>query len=75
MIRKTVVINESIIDNINSLAKRESRDFSGALRYALRIGLLSIENPDLTMNEIRDIIEAAVDNDEGRVYDFDINRL
>ena len=39
-------------------ARKEQRDFSSALRYTLRIGLLAIENPELTIQEIKDIIEA-----------------
>lgn len=75
MIRKTVAINEDTINSLNSLARRESRDFSGALRYAVRIGLLAIENPELTLSEIKDIIEAGIDHSEGRISEFDINRL
>ena len=33
----------------------------------LKIGLLALENPDLTADEIKDIIEAQVDYQTGRV--------
>ena len=50
-----------------SFAKGEEKDFSSALRYALRIGLLALENPELTVEEIKDIIEAQVDYEMGKV--------
>ena len=43
---------------------------SGALRYALRIGLLALENPELTIEEIKDIIEAQVDYEMGRIAEL-----
>lgn len=61
MIRKTVAIDDDTIRDLDILARKEQRDFSGALRYALRIGILAIENPELTVQEIKDIIEARVD--------------
>jgi hypothetical protein len=75
MVRKTVVMNNDIVDDINILAKKEQRDFSGALRYALRIGLLAIENPELTVLEIKDIIEAGVDFETGNVHELDLNGM
>ena len=71
MVRKTITIDEDLVDDLNHFAKREERDFSSALRYALKIGLLAIENPDLTVEEIKDIIEARVDFEAGRISEFD----
>lgn len=71
MIRKTITIDEDLVDDLNHLAKREERDFSSALRYALKIGLLAIENPVLTVEEIKDIIEARVDFEAGRISELD----
>jgi len=45
------------------------------LRYALRIGLLAIENPELTAEEIKDILEAKAELDEGMVEELDIENL
>jgi len=51
-------------------AKREERNFSNALRYALKIGLLGLNNPELTAEEIKDIIEAQVDYETGRISEL-----
>jgi len=75
MIRKTIAIDEDIISDLNILAKKEQRDFSSALRYTLRIGLLAVENPELTVQEIKDIIEARVDYEMGNVQELDINNI
>lgn len=75
MIRKTIAIDEDIISDLNILAKKEQRDFSSALRYTLRIGLLAVENPELTVQEIKDIIEARVDYEMGNVQELGINNI
>jgi len=67
MVRKTVAMDENLAKELDHFAKSEERDFSSALRYALKIGLLALENPDLTADEIKDIIEAQVDYQTGRV--------
>ena len=67
MVRKTVAMDEDLAKELDHFAKSEERDFSSALRYALKIGLLALENPDLTADEIKDIIEAQVDYQTGRV--------
>ena len=71
MIRKTVAMDEDLVNELDHFAKSEKRDFSGALRYALRIGLLALENPELTVEEIKDIIEAQVDYEMGKVSELD----
>jgi hypothetical protein len=75
MVRKTVAIDEELIRDLSIFARKEHRDFSSALRYALRIGLLAIENPDLTVQEIKDIIEAIVDHEMGNVSELDVKEL
>jgi len=72
MIRKTVAMDEDLVRDLDIFAKKEHRDFSGALRYTLRIGLLAIENPELTVQEIKDILEAMVDYEMGNVSDLDL---
>jgi metal-responsive CopG/Arc/MetJ family transcriptional regulator len=71
MIRKTVAMDEDLVNEIDHFAKSEDRDFSSALRYALRIGLLALENPELTVEEIKDIIEAQVDYEMGKMTELD----
>jgi len=71
MVRKTVAMDEDLVNELDHFAKSEERDFSSALRYALRIGLLALENPDLTVEEIKDIIEAQVDYEMGKVTELD----
>jgi len=75
MVRKTIAMDEELSKSINVLARKEQRDFSGAMRYALRIGLLAIANPELTVNEIKDILEAQVEYETGDVTEFDINSM
>jgi hypothetical protein len=75
MIRKTVAMGEDLVRELEIFAKKEHRDFSSALRYALRIGLLAIENPELTVQEIKDILEAMVDYEMGNVSDLDLKDL
>jgi len=70
MVRKTVAMEEDLVNELDHYAKSQDRDFSGALRYALRIGLLALENPELTVEEIKDIIEAQVDYEMGRVSEL-----
>ena len=70
MVRKTVAMDEVLARELDHFAKSEERDFSSALRYALRIGLLALENPELTIEEIKDIIEAQVDYRMGRVTEL-----
>jgi len=52
MVRKTIAIDEELLKDLDIFARKEHRDFSSAMRYALRIGLLASENPDLTVQEI-----------------------
>jgi len=71
MVRKTVAMDEGLVNELDHFAKSEDRDFSSALRYALRIGLLALENPELTVEEIKDIIEAQVDYEMGKMTELD----
>ncbi len=70
MVRKTIMIDEDLAKDLDHFARKEQRDFSGAMRYALRIGLLAIENPELTIQEIKDILEAMVDYEMGNVSEL-----
>jgi len=71
MVRKTVVMDENLARDLDLFARKEARDFSGALRYTARIGLLAVENPDLTVQEIKDILEAKAEYEEGRTSELD----
>ncbi|MCP5104352.1 MAG: hypothetical protein GY950_13270 [bacterium] len=73
MVRKTIAINEDLMRDLNIFARKEHRDFSNALRYTVRIGLLAIENPELTVGEIKDILEAGVDYEVGNVSELSLN--
>ena len=75
MLRKTILLSEDIVKRIGIISKKEDRDFSSSLRYALRIGLLAIENPELTAEEIKDILEAKAELDAGMVEELDIESL
>lgn len=75
MVRKTVVMDEKLAEDIDLFARKEARDFSGALRYTARIGLLAVENPDLTVGEIKDILEAKAEYEAGRLTALDPRAL
>jgi len=75
MVRKTVALEKELLDELNLFAKKDQRDFSSALRYALRIGLAAIENPELTIEEIKDIFEASVDRQAGRVSELSLDQI
>jgi len=72
MIRKTVALDKDIVRDLDVFARKEHRDFSSAMRYSLRIGLLAIENPELTVQEIKDILEAKVDYEMGNVSELNL---
>ncbi len=72
MVRKTIMIDEDLAKDLDHFARKEQRDFSGAMRYALKIGLLAIENPELTVQEIKDILEAMVDYETGNVSELNL---
>ncbi len=75
MIRKTIALNDDLLRDLNVFAKKEQRDFSGALRYTLRIGLLGIEQPELTGREIKDILEAGVDYEMSSVSELNLSSI
>ncbi len=75
MPRKSVLLSENLVKGVVLLSKKEDRDFSSSLRYALRIGILAIENPELTAEEIKDIIEAKAELDAGMVEELDLENL
>ena len=75
MVRKTVALDKELLEELTLFAKKDQRDFSGALRYALKIGLVAIENPELTIEEIKDIFEASVDLEAGRVSELSLNEI
>jgi len=61
--------------DVERYARKEDRDFSNAMRYAARIGLIALENPELTANEIKDILEAQDDLETGRISELDLDKL
>lgn len=75
MIRKTIAISDDLIRDLDIFARKEHRDFSSAMRYALRIGLLAIENPELTVQEIKDILEAKVDYEMGNLSELKPDKM
>jgi DNA-binding transcriptional regulator WhiA len=75
MIRKTIAIAEKTINELDNYAKKEAMDFSSSLRYALKIGLLALDNPELTVKEIKDIIEARVDYETERISELNPEEL
>jgi hypothetical protein len=75
MTRKTFAIDDELLQTLNLFAKKDQRDFSSALRYALKIGLAAIENPELNIEEIKDVLEAKVDYRAGRVLALEFDKI
>ncbi len=75
MIRKSLLLDEGMIRDIAVLSQKEDRDFSSSLRHALRIGLLALQNPELTAAEIKDILEARAELAAGMTEELDLEDL
>jgi hypothetical protein len=75
MKRKTVAFDNDLLNELNLFAKKDQRDFSSALRYALRIGLAAIENPEMNIDDIRNIMDAKVDFQTGRFSPLEVERI
>jgi hypothetical protein len=75
MTRKTFAIDDDLLQALNLFAKKDQRDFSSALRYALKIGLAALDNPELTSEEIKDVLEAKVDYRAGRVLALEFDKI
>ncbi len=75
MIRKSLLLDEGMVREIAVLSQKEDRDFSSSLRHALRIGLLALQNPELTAVEIKDILEARAEMAAGLVEELDLEDL
>ena len=60
---------------VNRFARKEQRDFSNAVRYATRIGLIALDNPELTVEEIKDILEAQIDFESKNVSKLNLDEL
>jgi len=75
MIRKSLLLDEELVRQIALLSQRDDRDFSSSLRHALRIGLLALQNPELTAAEIKDILEARAEVAAGLLEELDLEDL
>jgi hypothetical protein len=75
MIRKTGLLSDELVKQVSMLSKKEERDFSGSLRYALKIGLLALQNPELTAYEIKDILEAKAELEAGMIQELNLESL
>ena len=75
MIRKSIIMDKHLFYELDRFAKKEQRDFSNALRYTARIGLIALDNPELTIEEIKDILEAQVDYEAGRMSELKLEEL
>ena len=75
MVRKSIVMNKHLLYAVDRFARKEQRDFSNAVRYATRIGLIALDNPELTVGEIKDILEAQVDLESKNVSELNPDEL
>lgn len=75
MVRKSIVMDKHLLYQVNRFARKEQRDFSNAVRYATRIGLIALDNPELTVSEIKDILEAQVDLESKNVSELNPDEL
>ena len=72
MVRKTILLDDDLAAQIVLLSRKEDRDFSSSLRHALHIGLLALQNPELTAGEIKEILEAKAELEAGRIEELDL---
>jgi metal-responsive CopG/Arc/MetJ family transcriptional regulator len=75
MVRKSIVMDKHLLYEVDRFARKEQRDFSNAVRYATRIGLIALDNPELTVGEIKDILEAQVDLESKNVSELNPDEL
>jgi len=75
MIRKSIVMDKHLVYEVDRFARKEQRDFSNAVRYATRIGLIALDNPELTIGEIKDILEAQLDHESRNVSELNLDDL
>ena len=75
MVRKSIVMDKHLLYAVDRFARKEQRDFSSAVRYATRIGLIALDNPELTVGEIKDILEAQVDLESRSVSELNPDEL
>ena len=75
MIRKSIIMDKHLYYELDRFAKKEQRDFSNALRYTAKIGLIALDNPELTVEEIKDILEAQVDYEAGKLSELKLEEL
>lgn len=73
MVRKSIIMDRHLFSELDRFAKKEQRDFSNALRYTARIGLIALDNPELTIEEIKDILEAQVDYESGKMSELKLD--
>lgn len=73
MVRKSIIMDRHLFYELDRFAKKEQRDFSNALRYTARIGLIALDNPELTIEEIKDILEAQVDYESGKMSELKLD--
>jgi len=69
------MFDEKLVKDLAILGKKEDRDFSNSLRRALRIGIVALQNPELTAEEIIDILEAKAELEAGAVEELDLENL
>lgn len=75
MVRKSIVMDKHLLYQVDRFARKEQRDFSNAVRYATRIGLIALDNPELTVSEIKDILEAQVDLESKNISELNPDEL
>ena len=75
MVRKTILLNDDLAQQIALLSQIEGGNFSSSLRHALRIGLLVLQNPELTAGEIKDVLEAKGELEASRIEELDLKDL
>ena len=68
-------MDKHLFCELDRFAKKEQRDFSNALRYTAKIGLIALDNPELTIEEIKDILEAQVDFESGIVSELTLEEI
>ncbi len=70
MATEAIRLNKELIDSARATSRAQHRSLPKQIEYWARIGQISEENPDLTHDMIRGILQGIVDVEEGRVKPY-----
>ena len=70
MATEAIRLNKELINSARSTSKAQHRSVPKQIEYWAMIGQISEDNPDLTYDMIRGILQGMADVEEGRVKPY-----